>query len=285
MKINHISPLEHNFTKVLGSIVLKPKMLFYYGKLPEKMPVVAIVGARKSTSYGQEIAFQAGYELARRGVAIVSGLAEGIDGAAHRGALAAGGVTVGVLGTAIDQIYPNKHRKLAEEMTIKGAVMSEYGPGEATFRSSFLARNRLIAGLAQVVLVVEAGERSGSLNTAGQAIEMGRELFAVPGDIFRPQSKGCNRLIGKGATPYLSYEDILEVLFPEKKLGRGRRRREKGETEEEELVLRLIEEGVKEGEEIISRLGMEAALFNLTITTLELKGMVRSLGMNRWSLG
>lgn len=295
MKINHMRPQEAKFTEVLTSIAVMPKILYFYGKIPEKCPTVAIVGTRKNTTYGEEVAYKAAYELARAGVIIVSGLAYGIDAIAHRGALDAGGVTVAVLGTAINRIHPARNIGLAKEIIAKGgAVMSEYGPDERTYASSFLERNRLISGLSDAVLVVEANERSGSLNTAMHALEQGRDLFAVPGDITRPVSAGCNRLIAQGAAPYTGPEDVLNSLFPGRAVGRRKKALSGqlplfGDTPEENRVLGAIVAGVRDGEEILKICaegmpGFDAAKFNQTITMLEIKGLVRSLGANQWGL-
>ena len=302
MKINQIRPLEAEFTEVLKSIAVMPKMLYFYGILPKKCPTVAIVGTRKNTAYGEEVAYKAAYELARRGVIVISGLAYGIDAIAHRGALDAGGVTVAVLGTAIDRISPAWNIGLAREIVAQGGcVMSEYGPGRRTYAYSFLERNRLIAGLSDAVLVVEANERSGSLNTAMHAIEQGRELFAVPGDITRPVSQGCNRLISQGATPYTGPEEILDVLFPgylaaKRLLSSAKRAKAPGQlalplgdTPEETCVLTAIYQGTRDGEEILRACteklpGFDVAKFNQTVTMLEIKGLVRALGANQWGL-
>lgn len=248
---------------------------------------VAIVGARKNTPYGEEVAFRAAYELAKRGVVIVSGLAYGIDGIAHRGALAAGGITVGVLGTPIDRLYPSRNVGLANEMVEKGgAVISEYAPGaQLNYKLSFLERNRLIAGLADAVIVVEANVRSGSLNTATHALEQGRELFAVPGDINRPLSQGCNRLVAQGANPYTCAEDVLNFLFPEAEKKKNRKQMVLfGDNKDETALLQALAKGLKTGEEILAETGMEAAKYNQTVTILEIKGRIRSLGMNKWAL-
>ena len=208
-KNNEIRPQEADFTEVLSSIAVVPKMLYFYGKLPEnrlkygtkrtfeRPKTLAIVGTRKPTKYGEEMAYKIAFEAARRGAVVVSGLAYGIDSIAHRAALEAGGVTVAVLGTPIDQIYPRAHVGLAEKIVeAGGVVMSELAPGAKFYpKVSFLERNRLISGLADVVVIPEAAERSGSLKTAAHALEQGREVFAVPADITRPLSMGCNRLI------------------------------------------------------------------------------------------
>ncbi len=286
MKINYISPLENKLTEKLDGIALMPKTLYFYGEWPElRLPSVAIVGARKNTSYGEKIAYEAAYELAKRGVVVVSGLAYGIDSIAHRAALDAGGLTVAVLGTPIDQIYPRAHCGLAEKIVQSGGVvMSELASGmEYHPKVSFLERNRLISGLSDVVLIVEAAERSGTLNTAAHALNQGREVFAVPGDITRINSAGCHRLIAQGATPYTRPEDILERLFPAKG---GRRRIVElgGDNAEETAILQLLQSGVDDGEAMIRKLKLPVASFNQALTMLELKGRVRALGGNKWML-
>jgi DNA processing protein len=289
MKYNEISPLRHNFTEVLGSIALVPNMLYFYGKLPEnksKRPkCVAIVGSRKNTKYGEEVAYQAAYELARQGVVVISGLAYGIDSIAHRGALDAGGVTVAVLGTEIDNIYPKNHVKLAERIVENGgAVMSEYAPGVELFsKTSFLTRNRIISGLSDVVLIVEANIASGSLNTAAHALEQGRDLWAVPGPITAPLSQGCNRLLKQGANAYTGVEDLINSLFP----ARTKSQKEAvfGDNPEESGIIRLIRSGMRDGEEMMTALGVDASAFNRIITLMEIKGIVRGLGANKWTLG
>ena len=289
MKINQIRPLESEFTEVLESIALKPKMLYFIGNLPENMVKrVGIVGARKCTPYGEKVAYEAAYQLAKAGVVIVSGLAYGVDSVASRAALDAGGKTVAVLGTPIDRIYPREHLRLAEEIVAKGgAIISEYEPGSnLDYKVSFLCRNRLIAGLSDMVLIAEAAEKSGTLNTAAHTLDQGKELFVVPGDIDRITSVGCNRLIAQGAHPYLGPEDIMEVLFPEGSPGRKRRKRRtafKGSKIEKELVAEITS-GNLDGEKIIQKLGISAAEFSREITMLEVKGVVRPLGMNNWTM-
>lgn len=316
MKINQIRPLEAKFTEVLDAIALKPKMLYFIGKMPENVSkTVGIVGARKCTSYGEKIAYEAAYNLASAGVLIVSGLAYGIDSIAARGALDAGGRTVAILGTPIDRIYPEEHLALAEEIIEKGgAVISEYAPrnervlGEMRLseeeielgpdevyregrrvtncRTSFLYRNRLIAGLSDAVLVAEAAEHSGSLNTASHAIEMGIDLFAAPGDLTRKTSEGCNRLISQGAHLYTKPEDILEVLFPSGTPGKKRTRRMPvfAGSPTEKAIVQEIFSGNTDGEKIMAKLGFSAAEFSQAITMLEIRGLVRPLGMNIWEL-
>lgn len=298
-KINRISPQEADFTEVLESIAVKPKMLYFYGKMPEnrlksgckrateRPKTIAIVGSRKPTKYGENIAYKLAYEAAKRGAVVVSGLAFGIDSVAHRAALDAGGVTVAVLGTPIDQVYPKTHLGLAEKIIASGGcVMSELAPGAEFYpKTSFLERNRLISGLADVVVIPEAAERSGSLNTAAHALEQGREVFAVPADITRPLSMGCNRLIRQGATPLLGINDVLDILFPPKrkaKLHQGSL--PLGDSPAETVILQLLAAGLQEGERIIQRGSLAVAEFNQAMTMLEIKNRVVALGANRWML-
>ena len=304
-KINQISPLEHDFTEVLEAIALKPKTLYFRGKLPENMvkkpknkteqtrterrKTVAIVGSRHNTRYGEEIAYKLAYELAKKGVVIVSGLAYGIDSIGHKGCLAAGGTTVAVLGTPINRIYPQNHLPLAKEIIEKGgAIISEYAPGSEVFpKTSFLERNRLISGLSDIVVVVEAAEKSGSLNTATHALEQGKTVFAVPGNITNPYSQGCNKLIKQGAIPYTEPRDIFELLFPEdyvKKHKKLKRQNLIGDTDVETLILQALASGLRSGEEIMKATKLPPEVFNQTVTLLEIKGRLRSLGMNHWGL-
>lgn len=309
---NEIRPQEVDFTEVLESIALTPKTLYFYGKMPENQlkngtrrtyerpKSLAIVGTRRPTKYGGEIAYKLAYEAAKRGAVVVSGLAYGIDAAAHRGAVDAGGVTVAVLGTPIDQIYPRTHVGLAERIIeTGGCVMSEvpagtqvgeeYGIGVKYHpRTCFLERNRLISGLADVVVIPEAAERSGSLNTAAHALEQGREVFAAPGDIGRPLSRGCNRLIRQGAQPYLEPEDVLDLLFPPRRKRKAHSSEQAellfGDTEAETSLLRVLAAGVSDGEEMVAQVRMSVGEFNQAMTMLELKGRVKSLGANQWML-
>lgn len=200
-----------------------PKKLLSYGQAPEELqvrgrlpdpakPSVAIVGARMCSSYGKTQAFQFARALAGQGVQIISGLAKGIDGKSHEGALAGGGATFGVLGCGVDICYPRENINLFQEMIQKGGVLSEFPLGTAPRSQHFPQRNRIISGLADVVLVVEAKARSGSLITVDFALEQGKPVFAVPGRVGDPLSDGCNRLIAQGAGIAFGPECILEAL-------------------------------------------------------------------------
>ena len=315
-KINQISPLEHEFTEVLDAIALKPKTLYFYGKLPENVlkndkhtrpKTVAIVGSRHNTKYGEEVAYRLAYELAKHGVIVVSGLAYGIDSIGHRGCLDGGGTTIAVLGTRIDDIYPKNHIALAEEIIKNGgAIISEYSPldlinaplapaeyaneqghRQIEQKAAFLYRNRIISGLADIVVVVEAAEKSGSLNTATHALDQGKEVFAVPGNITNPYSQGCNKLIKQGACPYTDPQDILRELFPEDYIKKHRLIKKQkliGDTDAETKILQAVASGVKTGDAIMELTYLPPEVFNQTVTLLELKSRLRSLSMNTWTL-
>ena len=202
------------YPPLLAAIHDPPAQLYVRGStrgLPPG-PTVAIVGARACSAYGAHVAKQLGCELAKAGVVVVSGLARGIDGEAHRGALTGGGPTVAVLGGGLDRIYPSAHSKLARQITQQGALVSEYALGTVPAPWRFPARNRIMAGLSQAVVVVEAGAKSGALITADLALEEGREVLAVPGEITSSLSAGTNALLQQGAAPLTCPQDVLDLL-------------------------------------------------------------------------
>jgi DNA processing protein len=206
---------RRDFPELLRNIHDPPRRLFLRGNGAVEIlsrPAVAIVGARACSPYGAQVARMLGRELAAAGLVVVSGLARGVDAEAHRGALEAGGVTVAVLGCGIDRDYPAAHAGLAGRICEQGLVVSEYEPGVEPAPWRFPARNRIIAGLAAATVIVEARERSGALITADFALEDGREVFAVPGEITGALARGTNRLLRQGATPLTSAADVFEVF-------------------------------------------------------------------------
>jgi DNA processing protein len=206
---------EPGYPGLLRELHDPPPGLFLRGSADVEVlsePAVAIVGARMCSSYGGQVARMLGRELAAAGLVIVSGLARGVDGEAHRGALEAGGATIGVLGCGIDRNYPAAHAQLARGICASGLVVSEYAPGVGPAPWRFPARNRIIAGLCLATVIVEARERSGALITADFALEAGREVFAVPGEITSTLSAGTNALLRLGATPLTSAADVLELF-------------------------------------------------------------------------
>jgi DNA processing protein len=284
MKINRISPEKHQYLQIIGNIAKVPEKLHFIGTLPDtRLPSVAIVGARKPTVYGKEVTHQLAYELARRGVVIISGLALGVDGFAHRAALEAGGITLAVLGNGVPDIYPATHKSLADDILKQGgAIISEYEPGVSARQYRFLERNRIVSGLADAIIITEASSRSGTLNTAMHALEQGKEVFVVPGNITSPMSSGCNALLKQGATPITSFEDVLQMIAPE--LLEPQSSLALGNTPSETAIITLLQAGVRDGEELQRQSGIEAAEFSTTLTMLEISGTIRSLGANQWTL-
>src|SRR5512134_1334735 len=204
---------DEAYPQRLKEIEQPPPVLYLRGEyLPDDLFAVAIVGTRRVTAYGRQITEELAAFLAANGITIISGLARGVDALAHQTALRTGGRTIGVLGSGVDRIYPPEHRGLADQMAERGAIVSDYAPGTPPDASNFPPRNRIISGLSLAVVVVEAGETSGALITAEFAAEQGREVFAVPGSILAPQSKGTNKLIQRGALPLLSINDLMQAL-------------------------------------------------------------------------
>jgi len=212
---------EAGFPERLAAVADPPLGVLLRGRIPEGH-TVALVGARRATAYGREVAEYLGCGLARAGVTVVSGMARGVDAAAHRGALAGGGTTLAVWGSGPDRPYPPEHRALADEIAARGCLLTEYPPGCPPLPHHFPERNRIIAGLAEAVVVVEADERSGALITARLALEEGREVMAVPGSVFSRLSAGPNGLLRAGAAPVLTADDVLAALgLPPQAKGRG----------------------------------------------------------------
>ena len=208
-----ITLADERYPERLKEIAAPPLLLFYQGDVELlSQPQIAIVGARAATAAGLETAKGFAAELSRRGLVITSGLALGIDGAAHRGAIEAQGKTIAVCATGLDRVYPARHRALAHEISANGVLISEFPPGTPPLPEHFPRRNRLISGLSLGVLVVEAAPESGSLITARLALEQGREVFAIPGSIHAPQSRGCHALIRQGAKLTETVHDVLEEL-------------------------------------------------------------------------
>ena len=211
--MREILAMEEDFPERLREIPDSPKCIYLIGNLPEKKePTVGIIGARNGTEYGKKVALSLARELVAYGIGIVSGMAYGIDSAAHRGALEGGGKTYAVLGSGADVCYPAVNQKLYEEIAKTGGIISEYAPGAPPLPHHFVERNRLIAGLSDVLIVVEARERSGTFITVDRALEQGKQVFAVPGRISDALSKGCNKLLMEGAGICLSQADILHCF-------------------------------------------------------------------------
>ncbi len=284
MKINRTTPDKHKYLAPLVHIARPPKELFYSGELPvSRRPSVAIIGTRRPTKYGQETTQLLASGLAKKGIVIISGLALGVDGIAHQAALEIGGTTIAILGNGLPVIYPATNRTLGQQIiTSGGALISEYEPEVAARGYQFLERNRLVSGLSDAVIITEAASRSGTLNTAMHALEQGKEVFVVPGNITSPLSAGCNALLRQGATPVTSVEDVLAVIAPDQIAGQASL--PLGNTAEETTIIQLIQSGIRDGDELQRASNLSASTFASTLTMLELQGTVRALGANQWSL-
>lgn len=284
MKINKISPLENNYTQIIGSIAVVPKKLYYIGTLPtHRVPTIAIVGTRKPTAYGKEVTMMLASDLARKGVVVISGMALGVDAIAHRATLDAGGKTIAVQANGLGKLYPATNRQLGEDIIAKGgAIISEYEPHVLPRDFQFLERNRIVSGLSDAVLITEASARSGTLNTARHALEQGKDVFVVPGNITSPLSAGCNLLLKQGAIPVTSAGDILEVIAPA--LLTAQTQLALGDNPLQTKIIQQLTEGVRDGDELQARTGADPSDFATELTMMEINGIVRSLGANQWTL-
>ena len=260
------------FPRLLLELHDPPPGLFLRGAAPPELltrPAVAIVGARACSSYGAQVARLLGRELAAVGLVVVSGLARGVDGEAHRGALEAGGLTVAVLGCGLDRDYPAGHAQLARRICERGLVVSEFAPGVEPAPWRFPARNRIIAGLAAATVIVEARERSGALITADFALEAGREVFAVPGEITSALSAGTNGLLRLGAVPLTSSADVLEQLGLE-----APQAKTPSLGPEASAILTVLAKQPAGADELSRATGLGAAAVATALAELELAGVV-----------
>jgi DNA processing protein len=282
-----LTPGDPGYPSLLG-VTAAPPRLYVRGALVEGDALaIAIVGSRHATPYGIEAAERLASDLAARGVTIVSGLARGIDTAAHRGALAAGGRTIAVFGSGVDVVYPPENRRLAEDIERRGALVSQFPPGDQPLAWHFPERNRTIAGLALGVLVVEAAERSGALITAGFAGDLGREVFAVPGRITGEASRGANGLIQDGAKLVQDWTDIVQEL-PEvwrRSLGErlaGDAAPPSVDGEAARVLALLRPDEPLHIEQLISQGGLDPGRVGAMLVTLEIEGRVRQIEGQRW---
>jgi DNA processing protein len=263
----------------LASIPQPPPVLYVKGTLtPADEWAVAMVGTRRASAYGREVARELASGLAASGVTVVSGLARGIDVVAHQAALDAGGRTIAVLGSGLDHIYPPENKRLADAITRAGALVSDYALGTPPESGNFPPRNRIISGLAKGVVIVEAGESSGALITADFAAEQGRDVFAVPGSILQRSSRGTNKLIQQGAKPILDVADILEelnlALVTEHKEARALLPAD----ETEQRLLACLSAEPVHVDELGAQLSLPISQITGTLALMELKGMVRQVG-------
>jgi DNA processing protein len=259
------------YPRLVAELHDPPASLFVRGEVDAlSRPSVAVVGARSCSAYGAQVARSVARDLAAAGLVVVSGLARGVDGEAHRGALEGGGNTVAVLGCGIDRDYPRNHAELARRIVGAGAVVSEYPPGVEPAPWRFPARNRIIAGLALATVVVEARERSGALITADFALELGRDVFAVPGEITSALSAGTNDLVRQGAAPLTSVRDVLDVLG----IDLAPPASAVAVSEAAAAVLALLTEGALAADDLTRAGGLSSGEVAAALVELELVGLV-----------
>lgn len=284
MKIHRLKKVDSDYPDRLNQLSKPPESLSIAGGSPKALidaPVLGIVGSRKATSYGRSVTESLATSAAQRKVIIVSGLALGVDSVAHRAALDSQGKTIAVLPGGVKEIYPYSHRSLAKRIMDQGGyLLSEYGDYFRPRRESFIQRNRLIAALSDVLLITEAAEKSGTLHTANFALELGKPVLAVPGNIDSTTSRGTNDLIKAGAGLVSDEADIYDALGIDRELEQERLL---GDTDEETLLIELIRSGVNSGEEMHIRSGLPVEKFQQTLTMLEIKGVIRPQGNNHWS--
>lgn len=274
---------EKKYPRLLGEIEQPPPVIYVRGQLtPADEFAVAMVGTRRVTSYGQQVTRDASLFLAGHGLTIVSGLARGVDAIAHQQALNAGGRTIAVLGSGVDVIYPPEHRQLAEAIIANGAVISDYPLGTQPEGVNFPPRNRIIAGLSLATIVIEAGERSGALITAEFAADQGRDVFAVPGNVLSPMSRGTNRLIREGAFAMVSPQDVLNVLGLSQVEDFKAARQALPADKTEAKILEVMHFEAMHVDEICQAAGMAVAKVSAALTLMELKGMVQHVGGMRY---
>ncbi|GFI62255.1 DNA processing protein DprA [Clostridiales bacterium] len=273
----YISKYDEIFPKSLKYIDDIPTGVYYKGMLPnENYRLVSIVGSRRCSEYGRRVSIKLASDLAKRDVGIVSGLADGVDSFSHMGALRESGYTVAVLGTSIDKCYPAENIKLYERIVENnGCVMSEYAPYEKTYGADFVRRNRIIAGLSEILVVVEAEIKSGTSSTVSAALDYGKGIFAVPGSVFSAYSEGTNRMIRDGCMLALSYKDILrEMNIEEKKTENKKSADIEGIDKEGIKIIEALNDGEADFDTLAAKTGIQASKLRTELTMLEIRKIV-----------
>ncbi|MBU4313994.1 MAG: DNA-processing protein DprA [Actinobacteria bacterium] len=288
---------ENSYPDILRQIYLPPPLLFFRGnKIKKAQFSIAIVGSRKCTAYGREVAGYISRNLSRIGITVVSGLAVGIDSYAHKAALEGKGGSIGVLGCGIDIIYPPENKYLYEEILSNGSIITEFLPETPPLKNNFPVRNRIISGLCRGVVVIEAGEKSGAIITCEMALQQNREVFAIPGNVFNPMSRGCHKLIKSGAKLVESIDDILEEfsqysggilkLCGNSGYNNNRQANDKqsANLDNNELkVYEFIGYNPKSVEEIVKYSKIEVKEVLRILTSLEIKQLIKEDSFNKYS--
>lgn len=272
-EIRLVTKEDDEYPRLLKEIAKPPLLLYIKGELLKEEKYFACVGTRWPSDYGKMVTPDLAGDLAESGFTVVSGMARGIDTISHRAALSRGKRTVAIMGCGLDIIFPPENKKLVKEIEKNGAVVSEFPLGTPPLKYNFPLRNRIIAGMALGILVIEGGVKSGALITANWALEEGREVFAVPGSIYSKVSLGPNSLIKQGAHPVTDINDILAVFDLESVL--KEEREIKGDTKEENLILNILKENSLSFDEIIAKTKLSAAQVNSNLILMEVKGKIK----------
>ncbi len=283
MVIKSIKRNSSEYPDKLKNISKPPRRLFYLGSPLMDDFSVSVVGSRKMSSYGKYATKKIVGELSELGVVIISGLALGVDGQAHKTCTEKKGRTVAVMPCGLDKIYPASHRSLAKQiLENRGTLVSEYNVGTEARKENFPERNRIVSGLADAVIIIEAAEKSGSLITANLALEQGKTVMAVPGNINNPLSAGTNALIKTGAHPVTSAQDVLDVCGKEDLTKKTEEIR--GDNKLEQAIVDALKEGPMNGDDLQKASKLDPADYSQALTMLEIKGTAKSQGSNTWSL-
>jgi DNA processing protein len=274
-----------NYPSYFKAIKRPPAQLYYRGTDPVRLlkrKRVAIVGSRRVSSYGKQVAHSLASELSAQGVVIVSGLAIGVDATAHRATLATGGLTMAVLPSPVDAVAPAVHESLAADIVHGGGTLiSAYASGSENYRGNFVERNEIVAAMSDVVIIVEAETQSGSIRTANFAVDLGVPILAVPGSITSATSRGTNELLKTHAHPLCDIADVWHALGMQPE---GQQRLPVGSDNNEQQIIDLIASGIQEGNALLEASGLTIRTFNQTLTMLEISAKVRALGNNCWGL-
>jgi DNA processing protein len=271
-----ITPDEDEYPHLLKEIHKPPQILYVKGSIPQNVPCVSCIGTRWPSDYGKMITPDIVTDLSLEGIVIVSGMARGIDSISHKTAIERGQNTIAILGTGIDIVFPPENAKLAKEIQNNGAIMSEFPLGTPPLQYHFPLRNRIIAGMSDATLVLEAKQKSGALITANLALEEGREVFAVPGPIYSKTSEGCNNLIKQGAHPVTSAQDIF-CVFGIKGLIKHNKEI-KGNNKEENSILNILKSESATTDEIIKKTKLDTGTVNSAIILLEIEKKIKRSG-------
>ena len=286
MNVKKLTKNDTAYPTKLRDIPSPPEQLYYLGDTPgswDARPKVAIVGSRAVTPYGKAVTAKLARELAEQGVVIISGLALGIDAISHQSALEVKGDCIAVLPSGLDEIYPATNRQLARSILEHGGtLLSEYKDAEPSYKGNFVARNRIVSGMADALLIIEAAEKSGTLHTANFALQQGRDVLVVPGNITSPNSVGTNNLIKAGAMPVTCTENILRVLHMQ--AGTTASFRHKSTDPAQQTLLDILYTGTTDGHELMVASGLDTGAYTTALTMLELEGKVHPLGNNHWSV-